>query len=61
MTRSRINEEICLISHVKPRRVDQEIKDDHQIKAMEEELQWIIKNDTWESVPRPKERKCDWH
>ena len=35
---SRINEELCLISQVEPRSIDEAIKDDHWIKAMEEEL-----------------------
>ena len=39
MTRSKINEELCLISQVEPKREDEEIKDDHWIKEMEEELQ----------------------
>ena len=29
MKRSRINEELCLISQVEPKRIDEEIKDDH--------------------------------
>ena len=28
----------------------------HWIKAMEEELSWIVKNETWELVPRPKDK-----
>ena len=28
---------------------------------MEEELKYTIKNDTWELVPRKKEKKIDWH
>ena len=56
MTRRKINEELCLISQVEPKSTNEEIKDDHWIKAMEEELQQIIKNDTWELVPRPKDK-----
>ena len=56
MTRSRINEALCLISQVEPKSVEEAIKDDQWIKAMEEELQQIIKNDTWELVPRPKDK-----
>ena len=48
MTRRKINEEICLISQVEPKSIDEAIKYDHWIKAMEEELQEIIKIDTWE-------------
>ena len=43
MTTSKINEELCLISHVEPKSVDEAIKDVHWIKEMEE-LQQIIKN-----------------
>ena len=42
------------LSQVAPKSADEAIKDDHWIKAMEEELQQIIKNDTRELVPRPK-------
>ena len=56
MKRSRINEELCLISQVEPKNIDEATKDDHWMKAMKEELKQIIKNDTWELVPRPKDR-----
>ena len=56
LTRSKINEELCLISQVEPRSIDEAIKDDHWIRKMKEELQQIIKNDTWELVPRPKDK-----
>ena len=61
MARSRINEELCLISQVEPKSVDEATKDDHWMTAMKEELDQIIKNDTWELVPRPKDKKYDWH
>ena len=38
MKRSRINEELCLISHVEPKSENEAIKDDHWIKEMEEEI-----------------------
>ena len=47
---------MILISQVEPKSIDEAIKDDHWIKEMEEELQQIIKNDTWELVPRPKDK-----
>ena len=56
MTRRKINEELCLISQVEPKTTYEAIKDDHWIKAMEEELQQIIKNDTWELVSRSKDK-----
>lgn len=54
MTRSRINEELCLISQVEPKSANEAIKDDHWMKIMKEEPEQIIKNDTWELFPRPK-------
>ena len=56
MTRSRVNEYLCQISQVEPRSVDEAIKDNYWKEAMKEELQQIIKNNTWELVPRPKEK-----
>ena len=56
MTRNKVNEEICLISQVEPKSIDEEVKDDHQIQPMEEELDQIVKNDTWELVLRPKDK-----
>ena len=56
MTRNRVNEEICLISQVEPKSIDEECKDDHWIQAMKEELYQIVKNDTWESVPRLEDK-----
>ena len=53
MKRSRINEELCLISQVEPKNADQACKDDYWKQAMKEELDQIVKNETWELVPRP--------
>ena len=52
MTRSRINEELCLISQVEPKNVDEACKDDYWKQAMKEELDQIVKNKAWELVPR---------
>ena len=54
MTRNRVNEEICLIYQVEPK--SEACKDDHWIQEMKEELYQIVKNDTWELVPRPKDK-----
>ena len=48
MIRSRINEELCLISQVEPKSVDEDTKDNHWMKEMKEELDQITKNDMWE-------------
>ena len=47
MTRRNINEELCLISQVESKNADEACKDDHQIQEMKEELDKIMKNDTW--------------
>ena len=55
ITRSRINEELCLISQVEPKSLDEATKDSHWMKAMKEELDQILKNETWKLVLRPKD------
>jgi hypothetical protein len=42
------------LSTVEPRNFEKASIDKHWIKAMEEELNQIEKNKTWELVPRPK-------
>jgi hypothetical protein len=44
------------LSIVKPSNFEEARNDEHLIKAMEEELNQIEKNETWELVPRPKEK-----
>ena len=51
-----MNEEFCLISQVEPKRIDEACKDDHWTQAMKEELDQIVKNGTWELVPRHKDK-----
>jgi hypothetical protein len=45
-----------LLSTVEPSSFEEANKDEHWIKAMDEELDQIEKNDTWELVPRPKNK-----
>jgi hypothetical protein len=45
-----------LLSTVEPRSFEEANKDEHWIKAMDEELDQIEKNDTWELVPRLKNK-----
>ena len=52
MTRSIINEELCLISQVEPENANETCKDDYWKQAMKEELDQIVKNETWELVPK---------
>ena len=56
MTRSRVNEELCLISQVGHKNADEPCKDDYWKQTMKEELDWILKNETWELVPRPADK-----
>ena len=56
MTRNKVNEELCLISQAKPKSADESCKDDHWIQAIKEELDQIENNETWELVPRPKDK-----
>jgi hypothetical protein len=48
--------EITLLSHVEPKSIKESCKDENWIKAMNEELDQIEKNQTWELVPRPKNK-----
>ena len=43
-------------SQVEPKRLDELCKDDHRIQVMKEELDQIVKNDTRELVPTPKDK-----
>ena len=56
MTRRRINEELCLISQVELKSVDEACKDDYWKQEMKEELDQIVKNETWELFPRPADK-----
>ena len=47
---------IALLSHFETRSIKEESKDENWIKAMNEELDQIEKNQTWELVPRPKNK-----
>ena len=56
MTRNKINEQLCLISQVEPKNANEACKYEHWIQETKEELDQITKNDTWELVPRPKDK-----
>jgi hypothetical protein len=45
-----------LLSTVEPSSFEEASKDGHWIKAMDEELDQIEKNDTWEPIPRLKNK-----
>ena len=46
--------EQALLSVVEPKNLTKSSEDDNWIKAMNEELDQIEKNQTWELVPRPE-------
>jgi hypothetical protein len=45
-----------LLSTVEPSNFEETRNDEHWIKAIEEELNQIDKNERWELVPRPKDK-----
>jgi hypothetical protein len=47
---------LALLSTIKPNCFEEANKDEFWNKAMDEELDQIEKNDTWELVPRPKNK-----
>ena len=44
------------MSHVEPTSIKEAFKDESWVKAMNEELDQIEKNQTWDLVPRPKDK-----
>jgi len=55
-TRRRIVSTYSLLSRIEPNNVAEVSQDEIWIKAMDEELNQIEKNQTWELVPRPKNK-----
>ena len=47
---------LALLSSTEPQNVNEACKDECWVKAMDEELDKIEKNDTWELVPRPHDK-----
>lgn len=54
-TRRKLRENSCLISTIEPKTVKEALKDDDWVKAMNEELDQIEKNQTWSLVPQPED------
>jgi hypothetical protein len=48
--------EKAMLSLIEPKSVNEAIKSKDWIKSMNEELDQIEKNQTWELVPRPKDK-----
>ena len=44
---------IAMLSQIEPKKFEEASKDKYWVKAMNEELDQIEKNNTWELVPRP--------
>ena len=47
---------LVLLSSVEPQNVNEACKYECWVKAMNEELEQIEKNNTWESIPRPNDK-----
>eukprot|EP00253_Pinus_taeda_P012468 PITA_12468 len=47
---------LALLSSIEPQNVSEACKDERWVKAMNEELEQIEKNNTWELVPRPHDK-----
>ena len=48
--------EQALLSIVEPKNFTESNKSDEWVKAMNEELDYMERNETWELVPRPKDK-----
>jgi hypothetical protein len=46
---------------IEPNSFEEDNKDEFYKKAMNEELDQIENNDTWEFVQKTKVQECDWH
>ena len=44
------------LSHIEPTSIKEACKDENWVKSMNEELDQIEKNETWDLVPRPKNK-----
>jgi len=56
MTSTLKKNDAYLLSMIEPETFTQARKDLHWVKAIEEEMSQIEKNETWELVPRPKDK-----
>ncbi|GJQ96848.1 retrovirus-related pol polyprotein from transposon TNT 1-94 [Tanacetum coccineum] len=45
----------CFISTIEPKNINEALKNESWVTAMQEELNQIISNDVWELVPNPKD------
>jgi hypothetical protein len=49
-----------MLSLIEPKKLSEASKYEDLIKSMNEELDQIEKNQTWELVPRPKDKNVVW-
>ena len=52
-TRSKTKDPTCLLCEFKPKTTREALENEDWIEAMNEEIDQIVKNDTWTLVPRP--------
>ena len=56
MTRNKLRSETCLLRKVEPKTLSEALQDNDWYKAMEEEIEQIVKKKTWSLVPRPVDK-----
>jgi hypothetical protein len=56
LVRSPEHANLSLMSKIEPKSLEEAIKDKNWVNAMNEELDQIEKNETWELVPRSKDK-----
>jgi hypothetical protein len=55
--RSKVQNEsnyFCFVSTIEPKNINEAIKDESWVIAMQEELNQLVRNDVWTLVPQPK-------
>jgi len=55
-TNTKASRYLALLSSTEPQNINEACKDECWVKAMNEELEQIEKNNTWELVPRPHDK-----
>jgi hypothetical protein len=56
LVKSQEHANISILSKVEPKSFEEASRDKDWVNAMNEELDQIEKNETWELVPRPKDK-----
>ena len=58
-TRSKVKDQIAMISQIEPKNVNEALEDESWIEAMREELDQFKKNEVWMLVEPPTKKSCD--